>query len=269
MNKNIFKIILTIGLLATLSICVAFASNIQATDKTSFDAVELTQIESSINIEGQTILKNAFGEKNYIDENGDICTSSSSISETYNFEKIYKSYSFKGVSSIFDGKSVDSIYDNTSEEFNYIVPIENSGELVGFATIKKGKSIDEVTKKLADERFSTLKDKDKIIERAKNRENKWYVSSIQKLDLNKSLRTFNNYYSIDELISLEGITDVQDIKHISVGIVAKEIISIKTSTKEYAIPFGVRSDATKLEEGKIYNASEVISAIKEAVKESK
>ena len=105
-----------------------------------------------------------------------------------------------------------------------------------------------------------------ILERAKARENKWYVAAVQKID---SAKSFTGFESAEQSLTAKGIDAIQDVKYVCFNLIAAEIISVKTATDEYVIPYGIRPYVKGLENGNVYTVKQINEAIKTVVQEIK
>lgn len=243
------KKLITGIVLGCLGISAAAYASFEAITSNSF--VESKQISNIKNDLDMKEIKSAFSGEIYIDENGEIQTTEG-IDVECSTDDLVKKYHIT-----YDNIVSDSLYYSISDTYKYYLPIKYNDDVVGMANIKIGKSVETLETKI-DKLNISAADKNTMLENAKEREGKWYVSSIiSYLDGEGYLMPAE----LQEKLADNGITDVEDIKYTSIENYANEAFCIKTIDSEYVVPIDLQTHITVQKNREIYSTEQVISAI--------
>lgn len=129
-----------------------------------------------------------------------------------------------------------------------------------FVFMKKGENIENATEKIMALNIDT-KRKEKMIDTARKRAEKWFVHRIESQQSMAYAENFVNIEHIMDIINMENISDVSDIRYVYITNNNMLAVWVQKDDTEYIIPYVANGKTKHLENDKLYTLSEVTAEI--------
>ncbi len=142
------------------------------------------------------------------------------------------------------------------DTYQYKLLSRSGGKVVGIDGLSKGKPYEEAEKSIKALGFDETAT-NKMLELAKEREGKWFISASTQFDQGS---VFYTMPEIEEKIKQKGISGTENIKYISCRGSINYFAYIKTADTEYLIPFTVYDKLVGIQSGELYSYDEVKKA---------
>ena len=139
------------------------------------------------------------------------------------------------------------------DTYQYKLLSRSGGKVVGIDGLSKGKPYEEAEKSIKALGFDET-ETNKMLELAKEREGKWFISASTQFDPGT---VFYTMPEIEEKIKQKGISGTEYIKYISCRGSINYFAYIKTADTEYIIPFTVYDKLVGIQSGELYSYDEV------------
>ncbi len=166
---------------------------------------------------------------------------------------------------VFVPKSVDILSEYKSgkkfkdlisvEDSFYAFPIAKDDENIGVILMTKYKKVDE--KALKERGLS-----DETIKMCKEKEGKIGMALTLPISETSGYKVFTDPGKIEEILVENNITDITEIKFVSVFSLHLDLLYIATKNGEFGIPFADRPEFLNVKNGCLYNMDELINIFK-------
>ncbi|TYQ15167.1 UNVERIFIED_CONTAM: hypothetical protein Cloal_1578 [Acetivibrio alkalicellulosi] len=163
--------------------------------------------------------------------------------EDHPFERFQSGVSFKNFISDF---------------YVWEVPVFNRGAVISTYTISQNPYIEDMGNLI---NFS--KDELDII---KKNQGKWDLKLIGNYFPEEGITTFLSDEKLSKLISKNNLSNISDVKVVSLREFFSYIIYFNSNNKEYVIPYTYREDLTGLKSGSVYSVDDFIEVLEKNIK---
>lgn len=160
------------------------------------------------------------------------------------------------VYSILLENTTQSIYSNISENNDIWIVAKDIDSNVSFSFLKKGEDISAATDKINALSVSDSY-KSRMLQKAIERANKWYVAYVEKQNTVQNARDFISESNIESLLAENEVGNIIDTKYIYIQNNNMLAISVKTSDSEYVIPYVTATRSDNMSNNSIYTVSEM------------
>lgn len=243
------KIIVTTSAILCVTACVAA---VNANNISSIFNDETTEISAAL--ESSPMLENMYGD-DVINENENMGKATAQLRIASINKNDKPDYAEDETIQLFHVEST-SLYDNAYTDYQYVVPVKKSDNIVAVATLNKGKRAQDLQAGIEALNVPDS-EKTKILKVAEAREGKWYVSSLREVPEDDKTVFVFDMNAVNDYLKERNITNVKDYRYVYVDDIGASVLVIISDLGEYVIPFNLT--AVEESEANIYTVSDYLS----------